>query len=291
MNTTRSVAAAPLGLLALTLMSGAQPVERPDSSPRPNAVVVTPRPESPPEPWRRLQAEIWTDEDVYRIGDSIEVLFEVNRDAHVYIFNTDAAGRTTQIFPNYFDQDNFIRGGHTCSIPRRGYDLVVTGPPGRERLEIYAVTDPGRLRGLFEAYSAEQPFAPLSAEGRAALNAIQAAPATPSTQRVEIVPVPEPQDWDRESVWFDVVGARYPPPQINGTLVIRCTPSHVAVFIDGVFAGYAPGTIANLTPGEHDIELSRPGWVTHRGEIHIEPARPTYLNIALRREGYRRWRW
>jgi hypothetical protein len=288
MRSARFATLALTGALVLTSALPSQEQRVPDEGVRPNAIVVTPRPgpgpgPAPgPYPSYRLEADIWTDRDSYYIGDSVRVNFEVSRDAYVYIFNTDARGVTTQIFPNYYDGDNFARGGVTYTIPARNYDLQATGPGGRESLEIYAVTDPGHFRDVFDTYSRNQPFAPLSSEGERALNSLRVEPR-PTPQGVVVVPPQGPTDWARDTTYIDVLEPVRPPIYVTGQLVVRCSPNHVAIYVDGQFAGYGPGTITNLTPGYHEIELSRPGWISYSDQIYVDPRRPTYLQIDLRR--------
>ena len=99
--------------------------------------------------WSDLEVDVWTDQDSYYIGDRIDVYFHVNRDAYVYIFNTDTHGVTRQIFPNYYDRDNYVRGGVVYTIPDRGYSLEITGPTGREYVRAIAVTE---LRDFLRRY-------------------------------------------------------------------------------------------------------------------------------------------
>lgn len=106
-----------------------------------------------------ISAQIWTDRSSYRVGDRVRVYFRVNQDANVFIFNTDASGRRTQIFPNWFDQQNRIRGGFTYAIPDGSYDLQVQPPAGNESLTILAVADDfPELRMWYHSYSAQNPF-------------------------------------------------------------------------------------------------------------------------------------
>jgi hypothetical protein len=98
----------------------------------------------PPAPFYPIQPEIWTAKDAYAINESIEFFFSVNRDAYVYIFNTDAAGITSQIFPNYWDQSNYIRAGRVYKIPTYSpdnYHFRIAEPAGSESVTIMATAD------------------------------------------------------------------------------------------------------------------------------------------------------
>lgn len=293
-----SIAAALAGLAALAPGQGI----RPPDAPQTNAIVVTPNPPSyPPQPpvvvnpGPTLQADVWTDEDTYYIGDSIRVRFRVNRDAYVYIFNTDAQGVTTQIFPNWYDQDNYCRGGATYTLPQRGYgyNLQVVGPPGTENVEIYAVTEQGQWQSCFQGYSQSAPFPELSSQGEQALRSIAVTPDRVVAQPNAIVVVPQPTQpayqWDRDESEFDVIDPRMPVPVAVGGIEVRSTVSHVSISVDGAFVGYGPGVIANLAAGYHNIEVYRPGYRPMRQQIYIQPGRTTVIQANLSRD--RRWNY
>jgi len=127
-------------------------------------VVEPPRPVQvePPRYYRGygFLADIWTDQRVYRVGDRMRVYFRVTEPSYVYIYNTDTLGRTHQIFPNFFDRDNFVQPGRRYYIPAPtdDYNLRIIGPPGHEEMRIVAV----RKRPIYYErgleYDAESPY-------------------------------------------------------------------------------------------------------------------------------------
>jgi len=91
---------------------------------------------------RYLDVEVWTnhsDNEFYE-GDHIVVNFRTNRDAFVAIYTIDTRGHVSLLFPTAQDQDNYVRGGVTYSIPDGAddFDLVVTGPDGVENIQAIA---------------------------------------------------------------------------------------------------------------------------------------------------------
>ena len=83
---------------------------------------------------RYLDTEIWTnhpDGEFYE-GDDIVIKFRTNRDAFVAIYSIDSRDRVNILFPSSPEQENYVQGGVTYSIPGAldDYDLVVTGPEG-----------------------------------------------------------------------------------------------------------------------------------------------------------------
>jgi len=243
--------------------------------------------------YSRLDADIWTDRSTYRIGDTIDVNFRVNRDAFVYIFNTDARGVTTQIFPNFYDQDNRARANRTYTLPDRNYDLRVVGPSGTESLEIYAVTDRDSFRRDFHRFSAREPFRALTPSGERTLNQLRVEP-TPDPRRGNRMIVVDPRpdcDWDSETITFNVRAPHHRPWAIStGELIIDCNVGPVTVYIDGVYRGNGPGAYGGLTPGYHDIELVSPGHRTYRARVNIRPGQETRLAVNLRRDWDDDWR-
>jgi hypothetical protein len=111
---------------------------KPSSSDGGNSIAIRPRPI--PE----FTVSIDTDQEVYYVGEAVEIDFRASEDCRVYIFNTDSDGVTRQIFPNYYDQDNLVRGGRHYTIPTGRYRLVTTGPAGSESLRILAYRRPWR---------------------------------------------------------------------------------------------------------------------------------------------------
>ncbi len=163
----------------------------------PEAVRIEPR------PWPALGVGIWTNRSRYSLGDPVRVYFQVERSARVYIFNTDAVGRTHQIFPNAIDQDNWVRGGITYTIPDARYRLVATGPAGWEELHIVAYADREILYRPFHRFEGRDAPFPERPEG-----------ALPLLQRLEEKQNalgPPLQEEGREGArWNDDVEARQP---------------------------------------------------------------------------------
>lgn len=105
-----------------------------------------------------FRIDIWTNQPDYYTGEDIRIYFHVSLDSYVYIFDIDTNGDSRQIFPNYYDRDNYVRGGNTYSIPDYGYRLEVTGPSGREYLRAVAVRDRHPFLRDFEQFNRSDPF-------------------------------------------------------------------------------------------------------------------------------------
>ena len=93
----------------------------------------------PPSP-SPLSITLWTDSPSYPIGARLTLGFEVHPKAYVYIFNVDATGLVSQIFPNSRSRSNYIEGRYT--LPDGAYILTIMGPAGREYLHAIASATP-----------------------------------------------------------------------------------------------------------------------------------------------------
>jgi hypothetical protein len=97
-----------------------------------------------------LSVEVWTDkgnEAVYQPGEQLFVSVQSNLDAHLLLYEIDAEGRVTVLFPIEGFED-IVEGGKPYDIPdaQTGLELVVQGPTGQ---------------GYVVAIVSRQPFEPL----------------------------------------------------------------------------------------------------------------------------------
>ena len=87
-----------------------------------------------------------------------------------------------------------------------------------------------------------------------------------------------------------------PPPQAppqesaGGYLHLSVEPGDAAVYLDGTFVGRASelrrrSASRPLPPGEHELEVVRPGYLPERRTVVVEPDGVQELRIDLRQEG------
>ena len=89
----------------------------------------------------------------YSHGESLVLTVEVTEDAYVWVLDTGTSGKVHQIFPNRYENDNFVRAGNPVAIPSAGadYQLLVSHPKGAELLTVIASKDSTPLTaGLIE---------------------------------------------------------------------------------------------------------------------------------------------
>jgi hypothetical protein len=234
-----------------------------------------------------LKVDISTDRSRYHIGDSIRIYFSVNRDAYVFIFDTDAAGVTRQIFPNYYDRDNFVRAGRQYMIPDRSYDLEVTGPQGNEKLTIVAVAQYFPFLDEWHNYSRRNPY-PASRDGAAALvRRIESFRAEPSARETRAVrPVPRENFWAEDWTTFYVMGPdRVPPREYKvaryGRLQIDSQPSNARIYIDGEYYGRTPQIVDRLEVGYHSLRIEKNGYEPYQTNVYVRPNDTRRIDVFL----------
>lgn len=129
--------------------------ERHDSGAQTQGIVVSPRPWDDHD---NFDVNVYTDKRTYYYGQNVRIYFRATRDAYVYIFSTDPSGKKRQLFPNYYDRDNWVNGGTTYSIPDRSYSLRATPPSGTETITVVAVREHFRDMHRYRDYSRSNPF-------------------------------------------------------------------------------------------------------------------------------------
>ena len=86
--------------------------------------------------------DLSVDRPEYEFGDEVRVRLRVDEDSYVYLFSEEPCGTVRQIFPNCFDNDNFLRAHRTYRLPGHGYDFVVRSVEGTETLRAVASSVP-----------------------------------------------------------------------------------------------------------------------------------------------------
>jgi hypothetical protein len=241
----------------------------------------------PPPTGGVLKVEVRTDKARYHVYDPMQVFFSVNKDAYVYIFDTDAAGVTHQIFPNYYDTNSFIRAGKTYYIPDRGYDLEVMGPQGRATLTIVATLNEFPFLNEYRNYTKQDPY-PASREGATALvRQIEQFRGEPSALGVHpLRPAPKENLWASESTTYYVMGNEVVQPPVYktprfGRLDVDSYPSNARIYIDADYYGRTSQVIDRLEIGYHHIRLEKEGYIPYDCNIYIKGNETKHMDIFL----------
>jgi hypothetical protein len=252
----------------------------------------------PPPTGGDLQVRIRADRARYHIGDRLKLTFGANRDSYVYIFVTDAGGITRQVFPNYYDTNNFVRSGRTYFIPDRSYDLEITAPTGNENVTIVAVEQDFPFLGDFRRYTVKDPY-PATREGAASLvRRIESFRTEPSALSMEpLRPAPRKQFWAEDSTTYRVMGTDYSQPLDYkvprfGNLDIDTVPNNARIYIDGEYRGRTPQVVDRLTIGDHKMLLTKEGYLPYECNVTVTGNQTKQLDLFLKqtpvRPGYSR---
>lgn len=223
----------------------------------PQAIVVNPRPS--------FGVEVWLDRDSsgdatpeYQIGEEVSISVRPAEASYVYLFDVKSTGEITQIFPNRFDTNNYLRAGETRTFPPSGARYVFNIAPPRGLSKVIAVASKTELdTRTLASFRSEADMFPQSNIGESGFI---------ESFAIIVRPVPQ-QDWVTDTALY-YVGNR--PQQAEfGTLRFSSTPSGADVYLDGEFIGYTP-----LRFG------TRPG--THRVRVELDGYEPFSTSVNLR---------
>jgi uncharacterized protein DUF4384 len=115
------------------------------ASPPPPPSAATPAPPSRPAVTPELR--LWTDRTSLKIGETLKVSFQSNRDGYATLVNVGTSGKITILYPNAYSPDHAVKAGQTYSVPRAGdfYELSLGGPEGVELVYALFTTAPVRF--------------------------------------------------------------------------------------------------------------------------------------------------
>lgn len=117
-----------------------QAAEPPSAIERPQKEGESPR----VEPDGGIKIKLGSDKPRYKVGDTITMRFETNRDAYLTLVNVGTSGKITILFPNRFSGGHEIKGKQVYTIPAPddSYELAVSGPPGVELIYALVTSKP-----------------------------------------------------------------------------------------------------------------------------------------------------
>lgn len=88
-----------------------------------------------------FKLSVWVDHqnNTYTIGETVTFFFKSNRDCYINLIDIGTSGNVTIIYPNKYDQNNFIKANVTYQVPRTGtFQFTTTGPAGSEMVKAIA---------------------------------------------------------------------------------------------------------------------------------------------------------
>ena len=112
-------------------------------------------------------------------ADKLGLVLHSSHAGYVYLLMVDSTGKTfDMLFPNKRDSANFIRAGETLHLPRPGWDVIASGPPGRDTVLAIVSDSPRDFAKL--GMKPAGPFSAIEANSQAVNNEIQLAAASAS---------------------------------------------------------------------------------------------------------------
>ena len=226
--------------------------------PAPKGIVIKP-PDTP-----GLTAQVWVDKGAYTIGEKIQVHFSVNQDAFVYIYDIDAAGKVSLLFPNYYSQNNRVSAGEHVLPDSPSYNLTVVQPTGTEYLQLIASAVPLNVTPQFQITA---PFPLMGSDPDAFKLQLQG-------QLMGVVPDPQ---WGEDWTSFDVVSGYAPE---YGTVIINSAPSGAWITVDGTFVGYTPRSLY-VSQGYHQLTVGKDGYASYNRGVFVIGNHTRTFNITL----------
>ena len=101
-----------------------------------------------------LAVEVWIDRPsgVYGQGEPVGIYVRPSEAAHVTVFNTNASGATTVVFPNQYQTQNRVAANQVLQVPGPGmqYQLLVGPPFGANLIKVLATKRPVSLLAAAE---------------------------------------------------------------------------------------------------------------------------------------------
>ncbi|MEA3415474.1 MAG: DUF4384 domain-containing protein [Thermodesulfobacteriota bacterium] len=96
------------------------------------------------DPSAPLHVRLWTDKKEYERGDRMRIYIKGNKPFYASVIYKDATGKTVQILPNPYRNENYFQGGVIYEIPSGNdrFDLEISPPFGKENITVYASTSP-----------------------------------------------------------------------------------------------------------------------------------------------------
>lgn len=129
-------------ILAALLIGSVAVAQQGDISPQ--AIVVNPAPS--------FGVDVWLDRDPsgatspsYPVGSRVSIGTRVDEASYVYLFDIRPNGEVTQIFPNRFDNNNYLRAGETRTFPPAGARYVFNIAPPHGLSKVVAVASKEQL--------------------------------------------------------------------------------------------------------------------------------------------------
>ncbi len=212
----------------------------------------------------QLSIQIKTDHQIYSPKEALKLDVELSKDAYVYIYDINPAGKVTLLLPNGFSRNNFLKAGKYTLPDKNSYSFVVTEPLGVESIQALALLKPITLLALSAQGDLEaHPFPQLSGDPQA---------LKPQVQKLIEITV-EPGEWAADWTQFLVAPA-------VAYLRIASEPTGAQVYVNGELRGQSPLSL-DIEPGQVQVALVKEGYERWSKTITLENRALQELSIRL----------
>ncbi len=230
----------------------------------PRAIIIT------PEQPTSLEVSISMDRPegaVYQPGERVRISFKANKDAYVVIYNIQADGVTTILFPNRFHPDNLVRSGVTYTIPDQRYNLTIDNKLGKEYLQIVASTEQFAVYNTWTQQFQTTPLIQATRDAESDLKQM--------IQRIIIQPEKPEPEWTSAMTFFYVGSA----PN-KGTVDFQSSPSGAAIWLDGKWVGQT-NLKTTIFEGYHIVRYYLSGYQTYEREFYMQSGSTVVIPATL----------
>mgnify|MGYP000986082125 CR=1 FL=1 len=194
----------------------------------PQAIVVNPAPS--------FGVQVWLDRDTsgqgtptYQVGEEINISVRPDASSWIYVFDVRPNGEITQIFPNSYDNSNYVNANETRTFPPAGARYVFNIAPPLGLSKVIAIASKSQLdTSTLARFQREGDLFAQSTIGEQGFIQSFAIVVRPVTQN----------DWVTDTVLYNV-GTQPSQPQF-GNIDFQSNPSRASVYLDGTFIGYTP---------------------------------------------------
>lgn len=195
-----------------------------------------------------LSIKVWLDEKAYEAGDRLKIHFIISRDCYIYIYDISPQGKVTLLFPNAFQENNFLKAGH-YTLPDKRYSLVVEGQAGIEYIQALASSKPIAVLVVPQSAYKKSPFPLLSTE--------------PQGLKKGVMKDLSPTEWAADWTSFYLLEPG------RARLVISSKPKEAKVYINGEAVGSTPLAVS-VKPGFVRVLLRKEGYESWSERIYLE---------------------
>jgi hypothetical protein len=81
-----------------------------------------------------LQLQMTTSQSRYQIGEYLSLEIQSNKDCYLNIIDIGTSGKTHVLFPNAYQQNNFLQANTRLKIPNSRFEIKIGAPSGEETL-------------------------------------------------------------------------------------------------------------------------------------------------------------